>query len=84
VNNSKFDEWIKKILATEAKEISCSECLDLLPEHVDVEISGGLRREYAVKLEKHLYQCQACRDEYVVLRDLVRLEADGKDPLSGE
>jgi ubiquitin len=79
VKSSKFDVWVKKILATEDEEISCSECFDLLSEYVEVEVSHTpVQKDYG-KLKQHLLQCQVCRDEYEILRDLARMDAEGED-----
>lgn len=73
---SKFDAWIKKIFATEAVEISCSDCLDLLPVYVDSQIAGLHQLENESLLNQHLDQCQACRDEYKMIRELSLLGSE--------
>ena len=65
----KFELWVKKILETEDEEISCSECFDLVSNYVDTN-QYGTNRVIVARLEKHLSQCLACREEYEVLRDL--------------
>lgn len=90
MKTSKFDVWIKKILATEAEEISCSECFDLVSDYVDAEASGeqvqpeSPQGKMMRKVKHHLGQCQVCMEEYEVLRDLVRMESgDGETGLVG-
>jgi len=79
VKTSKFDAWIKNILATEDEEISCSDCFDLLSEYVDVEVTHRTVRENHLKVEQHLIQCQVCREEYEILRSLAQMDAGDED-----
>jgi len=81
-----LSRFLEMIAATEVEEISCSECFDLLSRHVDLEIAGyGIDSQWA-RLQQHLHQCGVCRDEYETLKDLVRLDSDGRsvvpDPFS--
>lgn len=73
-----FDSLLRHIWDTEDDEISCSECFDLVPPYVDLEIAGRLSDETLPRLRQHLNQCGACREEYETLRDLARLEAEGR------
>jgi hypothetical protein len=84
VKTSKFDAWINKLLSTEAEEISCSECFDLLPGVVELEIWDKPPLEISVKVHQHLNQCQVCRDEYEILSSLARMDADGEGPVLEE
>ena len=77
MKTSKFDAWINKILATEDKEISCSQCFDLLADYVDAEIMHRPILENNQKVKQHLYQCQVCHEEYEILRHLAQMDADG-------
>lgn len=79
MKSSKFDVWVKKILATEDEEISCSECFNLLSEYVEVEVSNSpVQKDYG-KLKQHIFQCQVCREEYEILRNLARLDVEEED-----
>lgn len=81
---SKFDSWIKKILATEDEEISCSECFKQVSDYVAWEVSGQPIQANLRKVKQHLDQCQACYDEYEILRDLVEMDVDRQSPPPGE
>ena len=76
MDESKFEVWVKKILATEEEEISCSLCFDLVSDYVDMELAGAEMPGPFQKVEAHLNQCLACRDEYQLLHDLAQLDAD--------
>ena len=73
-----WQRLVRSIAHTEDEEISCSECFDLVSEYVDREVAADGRR--LPQLEQHLQQCGVCREEYEILRDLARLEADGRVP----
>lgn len=79
MKTSKFDAWVKRIIATEEEEISCSDCFDLLSEYVDVEVTHRPVRENFSKVKQHLLQCQVCQDEYEILLNLARMDAEGED-----
>lgn len=76
-----IDRWIEQISKTQAREISCSECLDLISEYVDAELAGPEGpAPRLTPVAQHLGQCKVCREEYEVLHDLVDLENHGQMP----
>ena len=79
MDDSKFDAWVKKILATEEAELSCSQCFDLVSDYVDAELSGAEIQGTLRRVKQHLDQCLACRDEYELLHDLVKSESNQLD-----
>ncbi len=80
MKNDRFERWLQNIYNTRDEEISCSECFDLVSHFVDVELSGADPMEKMSNVKQHLDQCPACNAEYETLRDLQRLENDGKLP----
>jgi hypothetical protein len=75
-----FHRLLQHIADTDDEEISCAECFDLVPQYVDLEVAGQAGDQTLLPLQQHLRQCGVCREEYEALRDLVRLEADGRAP----
>jgi hypothetical protein len=69
---------LQDIADTDDEEISCTECFDLVPQYVDLEVAGQANDRTLPRLQQHLRQCRVCREEYEVLRDLVRRDADGR------
>jgi hypothetical protein len=67
-----LDRLLRQISETETDEISCSECFELLAGGVEHELTGGAATPLQARLAQHLGQCGVCREEYEVLRDLVR------------
>ena len=80
VQRDRFERWLHNILNTQDEEISCTECFDLVSHLVEVELSGGDAGNKLPRVKQHLDQCATCRAEYETLRDLARLEKDGKLP----
>jgi predicted anti-sigma-YlaC factor YlaD len=80
VKRDRFERWLKNIYETRDEEISCTECFDLVSCFVDLEVSGKNAADHMPQVIEHLSQCRACREEYEVLRDLRRLEEEGKVP----
>jgi hypothetical protein len=75
-----FDGLLRHIRETADEEISCTECFDLVPQYVELEIAGQSPETTLPRLRQHLDRCGVCREEYETLRDLVRLEAEGRLP----
>jgi hypothetical protein len=84
MQRDRFKKWLRNIFATQAEEISCTECFDLLSGLVEVEARGEALTAKMLQVEQHLAQCRACRDEYEALRDLRRLEDEGELPSSDD
>ena len=84
MRNEGFEHWLRNVIRTEDREISCSECFDLVSHFVEVELSGKSASAEMPHVRQHLDQCTACREEYEALRDLQRLENKGALPSSDE
>ena len=80
MDRNRFESWLRNIYKTQAEEISCSECFDLVSQFVELEVSGRDAAGELPQVEQHLSQCRACRDEYEALRDLKLLEEKGGIP----
>jgi predicted anti-sigma-YlaC factor YlaD len=65
---------------TQDEELSCSECFEVLPQYVDLEIAGQVPDTRLPAFRQHLEQCAACREEYETVRELARLEVEGHPP----
>jgi hypothetical protein len=78
VNPSKLERLLRLAARTEEQELSCSECFELLPQFVDLEVAGAAAELALPLFRQHLEQCGVCREEYEIVRDLARLEAEGR------
>jgi hypothetical protein len=80
VSQSKIERLLRLVHRTADEELSCTECFDLLPHYVDLEIGGHAPATGLPLFAQHLVQCTVCREEYETLRELARLEAEGHPP----
>jgi hypothetical protein len=80
MNHDRFYAWLRNILDTREVEISCTECFDLTSRFVESETSGRDAEAELSQVKHHFDQCQACREEYETLRDLVNLENQDNAP----
>jgi predicted anti-sigma-YlaC factor YlaD len=77
---SKFERLLRLAARTEEQELSCTECFDVLPQYVDLEVAGSAPERQLPLFRQHLEQCAVCREEYEMVRELARLEAEGRSP----
>jgi len=80
MKSNRFERWLQNIYKTQDHEISCSECFDSVSHFVELELSGEDAVIKMPQVRQHLDQCSACRQEYETLRDLQRLENEGRLP----
>ncbi len=74
VKHFDWDRWIQQIAKTQAYEISCTDCLDHIAAYVETRVAGTEPAPEMAAVGQHLEQCRVCREEYVVLRDLVEMD----------
>jgi hypothetical protein len=80
----KFSRWMKQVRDTKDEEIDCSSCLDQISQYVDLELATGDAARSLPQVEHHLRQCAVCCEEYEVLSELARLEAQDNLPSQDE
>lgn len=80
MNRSQIARWMGLVLDTRDEEISCSECFDQVPAYVEAELEGHGSAETYALLRQHLGQCRVCREEYEVLREIVRTTYNAEAP----
>jgi hypothetical protein len=80
VNPSQLERLLRLAARTQDEELSCTDCFDALPHYVDLEVAGDNPAERLPLFGQHLEQCAVCREEHEVLRELARLEAEGRSP----
>jgi hypothetical protein len=80
VIRSQLERLLRLVARTKDEELGCSACFELLPLYVDLEISGEDPDVRHPLFRDHLEQCAVCREEYEAVRELVRLDAQGRLP----
>ncbi|HZN59918.1 MAG TPA: hypothetical protein VFD71_17745 [Planctomycetota bacterium] len=74
-----IDRLLRDVSETEAEELSCSECFDLLSPGVELDLAGSTSAPMLIRLVHHLRQCGVCREEFETLRDLLRSAPEEPD-----
>jgi hypothetical protein len=80
VNRDQLESLLRLIARTQDAELSCSDCLTFLPQYVDLELADASPDTRLPLFRQHLGQCAVCHEEYVTVRELARLEAEGRSP----
>ena len=80
MSTSDFERLLRLAARTQEQELSCTECFDVLPQYVDLEVAGAAPERQLPLFRQHLEQCGVCREEYETVRELARLEAEGRSP----
>lgn len=75
-----FSKLVKHVHDTQDTEISCSDCLDLVSQYVDLELAKGDAAAQLPAVKQHLDQCQVCTEEYNLLHSLAVMEAEDRLP----
>jgi hypothetical protein len=63
---------VHKALATLPNEITCGECFERVDRFVEMELAGKNAAEAMPLVEAHLRRCDACREEFEALLDVLR------------
>ncbi len=79
---SKLERALEQICDTKEKELDCADCFEQVSEYVERELAGEAVAERMPGIKHHLAHCKVCNEEYETLRDLARLEAEGRAPSS--
>jgi hypothetical protein len=72
VDQRSIERLLRDVADTEAEEISCSECFDLLSPAVELDLAGSTSAPVLIRLAHHLRHCGVCREEFETLRDFLR------------
>lgn len=80
IKATKLKSWLKLIQATQPEEISCSECFEHVSTYVELEVTGEPAPKLMPQLKQHIDQCQVCREEYELIRELAQAEAEEHPP----
>ena len=73
-----IERLLRDVSDTEAEEISCSECFDLLSPAVELHLAGSTSEPLLIRLAHHLRHCGVCREEFETLRDFLRAESEDR------
>jgi hypothetical protein len=71
---------LQSALETEAYEISCIECFDLLDQYAEFIIEGGNPAEIMPTVRQHLDHCNCCTHEFEALMVILQEAARNQPP----
>ena len=76
MKHADFLQFMRAIFATEDVEILCTEFFTLLPQYVDLELSGQEAAQRLPHVAHHLQQCPECAEVYQALLKATRPDDD--------
>lgn len=65
---TELDELLRLVSLTADREVDCDECLNLVAEFAEHNLTGKSLPEGLAVVEQHLAVCAECRAEYEALR----------------
>jgi hypothetical protein len=72
------------VLDTEATEITCLECFDLLDQYADLIIEGAEPGEIMPLVKQHLDCCNCCTHEFEALMVMLQEAVKNQPPKTSE
>jgi len=70
-----FRKWIRRIYGTQEEEFDCEAFARVIPQYVDMEVSGGQAEIHFPTAKHHMIQCSECCDLYRTLYDIALMES---------
>ena len=70
-------QLVNRLLGPAGAELGCDDCFEKLDAYVELELRGAAADRAIPGLRAHLDGCEACREEYDSLRELVYLLRSG-------
>lgn len=74
MDRTSFSKWIEQIFATQEREPDCNLFMQILPQYVDLQVSGHDANLHLDEIEAHLRQCVRCSDLYLALYEAALTE----------
>ena len=68
LSKEEIDGLLRLVGLTKDSEINCEQCLALVAEFAEQQLTGKSIHEGLRAVEQHLSVCAECRDEYEALR----------------
>jgi hypothetical protein len=70
-----FRKWLRRIYSTQEEEFDCEAFARVIPQYVDMEVSGGQAEIRFPNVKQHMVQCSECCDLYHTLYDIALIES---------
>ena len=79
-----LDTFMIKIARTREVEVGCDDCAKHSARLVDALLQGNVQDEELLDILHHVLQCLPCCQEFEVLKECARMEADDSWPSEDE
>ena len=80
----KLDTFMIKVARTRDIELGCDDCAKHSARLVDALMQGNVKDEELLDILHHVLQCMPCSQEFKVLHECARMEADDSWPSEDE
>ncbi len=79
LSKQEIDTLLRLVGQTQETELNCEQCLALVAEFAEQELSDKSVREGLKAVEQHLSVCGECQEEYEALRKTLEHLKDASD-----
>lgn len=76
----KIEHFFVKLALTREQEADCDECLRLSAQLVEAVLVGDFQSDELEPILLHLKQCIPCAEEFAVLHDCAKMDAEDSWP----
>lgn len=80
VTHIKLDAFMVKIARTHEVEASCDDCAKLSARLIDALMAGPVEEQELLDILHHLLMCVPCAQEFQMLDDCARMDAEDSWP----
>lgn len=72
LTSDQIKTFVRLVDCTREKEFDCSECQDHVGQFAESQLAGLPMDEAMALVEHHLSLCPDCREEFLILQDILR------------
>lgn len=80
VSHIKLEAFLVKIARTREVEASCDDCAQHSARLVEALMNGHVEEGELIDILHHVLQCMPCSEEFQVLQDCARMDAENSWP----
>ncbi len=80
VTHIKLETFMVKIARTREQEASCDECAAHVARLVEALMQGNVEDDVLLDILQHVLMCSPCGQEFHVLKDCARMDAEDSWP----
>ncbi len=80
VTHIKLETFMVKIARTREQEVSCDECAKHSARLIEALMQGNVQEKELLDILHHVLMCMPCSQEFEVLQDCARMDAEDSWP----